>query len=322
LLLGLFFVTVGMSANLGLLRSEPLVLLGLTVGFMAIKLLAVTLLGRLTCSDTASAWRLGFTLPTGGEFAFVLFTLAAGQHILQQETADLLVLSVTLSMMLGPLLMILHSAVVSRWFEGQRRPYDEIETEEIKVLIAGFGRFGQVIARILAARRIPFTALDANQTNVDFVRRFGNKVYYGDASRLDLLRAAGAETASVFIIAIDDTEASVRTAILAREQFPHLKLFVRARNRQHAFALMDAGVKVIIRETYGSSLEMSERVLQALGETADSAQKAVRRFRRHDEQTLLEQYAVKEDETKFKSTTVAAAQQLEKLFEADEESAT
>lgn len=321
LLLGLFFVTVGMSANLGLLRSEPVVLLGLTVGFMAIKLLAVTLLGRLTCSDTASAWRLGFTLPTGGEFAFVLFTLAAGQHILPQETADLLVLSVTLSMMLGPLLMILHSAVVSRWFEGQRRPYDEIETEEIKVLIAGFGRFGQVIARILAARRIPFTALDANQTNVDFVRRFGNKVYYGDASRLDLLRAAGAETASVFIIAIDDTEASVRTAILAREQFPRLKLFVRARNRQHAFALMDAGVKVIIRETYGSSLEMSERVLQALGETADSAQKAVRRFRRHDEQTLLEQYAVKEDETKFKSTTVAAAQQLEKLFEADEESA-
>lgn len=318
LLLGLFFVTVGMSANLGLLVSEPLQLLGLTLGFMTIKLLTVTLLGKAVTSERRVAWRIGFALPAGGEFAFVLFTLAAGQQILARETADLLVLAVTLSMMLGPLLLLGHEAVVSRLPAGDGRPFDKFDDEEIKVLIAGFGRFGQIVGRILRARRIPFTALDSNQTHVDFIRRFGNKVYYGDASRLDLLRAAGAQTASIFVLAIDDIDASVRTAILVREQFPHLKLFARARSRQHVFSLMDAGVKNIIRETYGSSLEMSELVLQELGETADSARTAVRRFRRHDEATIAAQYAVKEDETKFASATTEAAKQLEKLFEADE----
>ena len=318
LLLGLFFITVGMSANLGLLRSEPLLLLGLTSGFIAIKLLAVTALGRVAHLEPQSAWRLGFALPAGGEFAFVLFTLAAGQRILDQPTVDLLILAVTLSMMLGPLLLIAQEAASARLESRSQRPFDEFEDPEIKVLIAGFGRFGQIVARILRARRIPFTALDSNQTHVDFVRRFGNKVYYGDASRLDLLRAAGADKASVFVLAIDDVEASTRTAILVREQFPKMKLFARARSRQHAFALMDAGVKNIIRETFAASLEMSEQVLQALGETAESSRTTVRRFRRHDEAMLAAQYAVKEDETKFIAATAEAAQQLEKLFEADE----
>ena len=318
LLLGLFFVTVGMSANLGLLASEPLTLLGLTFGFIAVKLVAVTLLGRMARLEPQSAWRLGFTLPAGGEFAFVLFTLVAAEHILKQETADLLVLAVTLSMMIGPLLLIVSDAVMRRLEVRSTRPFDDFDDQNIRVLIAGFGRFGQIVARIMSARHIAFTALDSNQTHVDFVRRFGNKVYYGDASRLDLLRAAGAETASVFVLAIDDVEASVRTAILVRSEFPHLKMFARARNRQHAFSLMDAGVKNIIRETYASSLEMSELVLQSLGETAESARTAVRRFRRHDEATLASQYAVKEDATKFLAASQAAAQQLEKLFEADE----
>jgi voltage-gated potassium channel Kch len=171
---------------------------------------------------------------------------------------------------------------------------------------------------VLRTRRQPFTALDSSQTSVDFVRRFGNEVYYGDASRLDLLRAAGAATARVLVLAIDDVDASLRTAALVREQFPRLKILARARNRQHAFALMDLGVEVILRETYGSSLEMAGRVLEALGETPAAAREAVRRFREHDEATLTAQYAVKDDETKFRATTVEAAQQLEKLFEADQ----
>jgi len=150
------------------------------------------------------------------------------------------------------------------------------------------------------------------------VRRFGNKVYYGDASRLDLLRAAGAATARVLVLAVDDTEASVRIATLVREQFPQLKIFARARNRQHAFALMDAGVRNVIRETYVSSLEMASSVLEALGESPAAAREAVRRFRTHDEATLEAQYAVKEDQVKFVATTLAAAQQLERLFEADQ----
>ena len=174
------------------------------------------------------------------------------------------------------------------------------------------------MARILRLRRIPFTALDSNQTHVDFVRRFGNKIYYGDASRLDLLRAAGAETANIFVLAIDDVDASIRTAQLVRAQFPKLKIFARARNRQHAFALMDLGVKHIIRETYLSSIGLAGSVLEALGETTASARDVMRKFRQHDETTLAAQYAVKDDESKFLATSVEAAQQLEKLFDADE----
>ena len=318
LLLGLFFIVVGMSANLGLLISEPLTLLGVTGGLMLIKLLAVALLGRLTNHKGSSAWRLGFTLPAGGEFAFVLFTLATRQHLLDTETADTLILAVTLSMMLGPLLLIVHDVVETRWLADPAKPFDEIDDGDTPVIIAGFGRFGQIVARILNARKIPFTALDSNQTHVDFVRRFGNKVYYGDASRLDLLRAAGAETAKVFVLAIDDVDASIRTAQLIREQFPKLKIFARARNRQHTFALMDAGVSNIIRETLLSSLELSVFVLQELGDTQTEARNTVRRFRQHDEATLAAQYAVKEDNEKFQATSREAAKQLEGLFDSDE----
>jgi glutathione-regulated potassium-efflux system ancillary protein KefC/glutathione-regulated potassium-efflux system protein KefB len=318
LLLGLFFIVVGMSANLGLLLSQPVKLLGLTVGLMAIKLLAVTLLGAVTNHKGSVAWRLGLTLPAGGEFAFVLFTLATRQQLLDAETADLLVLAVTLSMMLGPIILLVQEAVASRWLADPVAPFDEFDERDIPVIIAGFGRFGQIVARILRLRRVPFTALDSNQTHVDFVRKFGNKVYYGDASRLDLLRAAGAETAKIFVLAIDDVDASVRTAELVRTQFPKLKIFARARNRQHAFALMDAGVSNIIRETYLSSLDLAASVLQGLGETQASARNVVKRFRQHDEETLQRQYEVKEDETKFRATSREAAQQLEKLFETDE----
>jgi len=318
LLLGLFFIVVGMSANLGLFMSQPLRLLAITAGLMLIKLLAVALLGRLTHHKGASAWRLGFTLPAGGEFAFVLFTLAAGQHILDQDTVDLLVLAVTLSMMLGPLILVVQDMVATRWLAAPAAPFDEFDEHDIPVIVAGFGRFGQIVARVLRSRRIPFTALDSNQRNVDFLRRFGNEVYYGDASRLDLLRAAGAETAKVLVLAIDDVEASLRTAELVRAQFPKMKIFARARNRQHAFSLMDLGVTNIIRETYVSSLEMATSVLQALGENQASAKAIVKKFRQHDESTLLAQYAVKEDETKFLATSREAAQQLEKLFETDD----
>jgi glutathione-regulated potassium-efflux system ancillary protein KefC/glutathione-regulated potassium-efflux system protein KefB len=318
LLLGLFFIVVGMSANLGLFLSKPLTLLGITAGLMLIKTLAVAFLGRITHHKGSSAWRLGFTLPAGGEFAFVLFTLATRQHVLDMETADLLILAVTLSMMLGPLVLIVHDIVETRWLAEPAKPYDDITDRDSPVIIAGFGRFGQIVARVLTARKIPFTALDSNQTNVDFVRRFGNEVYYGDASRLDLLRAAGAEKAKVFVLAIDDVDASIRTAQLIRAQFPKLKVFARARNRQHTFSLMDAGVKYIIRETLVSSLELATSILQELGETQAAARDAVRKFRQHDERTLAAQYAVKEDKIKFQATSREAAAQLEKLFDTDE----
>jgi len=318
LLLGLFFIAVGMSANLGLLVSRPLTLLAVTLGFLLIKALVVSLVGFLARLGGDAPWRLGFALPAGGEFAFVLFTLAARERLLSAATADLLVLAVTLSMMLGPLAAAAYDATLHRLLGSRpEREFDAIDERDNRVIIAGFGRFGQIVARVLRARRIPFTALEANQTHVDFVRRFGNKVYYGDASRLDLLRAAGCESAEILVLAIDEVDASVRTAQLVREQFPQLKVFARARNRQHAFALMDAGVGYIIRETYLSSLETAEMILQSLGTPPAEARTAVRKFRRHDEQTLIEQYAVKDDEEKMIAATQESARQLEKLFEAD-----
>jgi len=318
LLLGLFFIAVGMSANVGLLVAEPLQVVAATAGYLALKIMVVAAVGRLTGRAANRAWRMGFTLPAGGEFAFVLFALAAGQHILDARMADFLVLVVTLSMMLAPLILGLHDRVRKAILSAvPGAPFDTIDEHDSRVIIAGFGRVGQIVSRVLRARHIRFTALDSSQTHVDFVRRFGNRIYYGDASRLDLLRAAGAESAEVFVLAIDDVDSSVRTAELVRTHFPGLKILARARNRQHAFALMDHGVDYIIRETYGSSLELAEAVLTTLGDAPGTARAAVKKFRQHDERTLGEQYAIKEDEVKFLASARESAQQLEKLFDSD-----
>jgi glutathione-regulated potassium-efflux system ancillary protein KefC/glutathione-regulated potassium-efflux system protein KefB len=316
LLLGLFFITVGMSANLALVRQKPLLILGLTLGLMFLKVVLLWIIARMAGQSDAASRGLAFSLPSGGEFAFVLFGLAATLGIMDTETAELLVLVVTASMTLSPVFLIAHDALFKR-AEKDDRPFDTTSELYPKVIIAGFGRFGQIVGRILRAKKIPFTALEANQTQVDFLRRFGNQIFYGDASRLELLRAAHAENAEVFVIAIDDVEASVRTAELVRKHFPHLKVFARARNRQHVFRLLDLGVPYNIRETLGSSLEMSMEVLQALGLSKLKAAETVQRFRLHDEQTLLRQQAIKDDEKKLIQTGRESAEQLLHLFETD-----
>jgi monovalent cation:proton antiporter-2 (CPA2) family protein len=316
LLLGLFFITVGMSANVAMVREKPLTLLSLTLAFMLVKVVVLRGIGRLNGLPEATGRGLAFSLPSGGEFAFVLFGLAATLGIMDTQVAELLVLAVTGSMILSPLLLTIHDAL-SQKKEADSRPFDTPEELYPKVIIAGFGRVGQIVGRILSAKRISFTALEANQTQVDFLRRFGNQVFYGDASRLEMLRAAHAENAEVFVLAIDDVEASVRTAELIRKHFPHLKIFARARNRQHAFRLMDLDVRYAIRETLGSSLEMSGKVLETLGLSKSNALETVRRFRAHDEATLAKQLAVKDDESKFLQTTRESAEQLRHLFESD-----
>lgn len=266
LLLGLFFIATGMSANLALLGESYGLVLGITVAMLLLKVLLQAGVAGTGRYPRASSWQFGLTLATGGEFAFVLFALAARERVLDTGVADLLVLSVTLSMIVGPLLVMAWEPLLKRWLAPEpARAFDQIEPEENRVIIAGFGRFGQIVARVLAMRGIPFTALDANQTQVDFVRGFGSKVYYGDASRLDLLRAAGAERAELLVLAIDDVEASVRTAQLVHQQFPHLKVFARARNRQHAFQLMETEPRYVIRETLPASLETAREILEALG---------------------------------------------------------
>jgi monovalent cation:proton antiporter-2 (CPA2) family protein len=318
LLLGLFFISVGMSANLGLVREKPFLIIGLTVGLVVFKILVLWAIGRVSGLSANASRGLAISLPSGGEFAFVLFGLAASLRIMDSQLADLLVLVVTASMVLSPVLLALYD-VTFKATESDDRPFDTPVNLYPKVVIAGFGRFGQIVGRILAAKHIAFTALEASQTQVDFLRRFGNQVFYGDASRLELLRAAHTENAEVFVLAIDDVEASVKTAQLIRQHFPHLKIFARARNRQHAFRLMDLDVRYVIRETLVSSLEMSVQVLEALGLSKSNSLETVHRFRTYDESTMAKQHAVKDDEKKFLETTRESAEQLLHLFEADSE---
>jgi monovalent cation:proton antiporter-2 (CPA2) family protein len=327
LLLGLFFIAVGMSVNLGLVGAVPGKVLALTAGLMVAKGLVLFALGRLSPGLAGPALRsqakpLALVMLAGGEFAFVLFPIAVAAGLIDRNLSELLVLSVTLSMLLSPLLLIADDRWFSRWARRwfgtpAAAAYDEVVPEDHRVVIAGFGRFGQIVARILRARGIPFTALDANQTQVDFVRRFGNRIFYGDAARPELLRAAQLEKAEVLVIAVDDQDASVKIAEFARHQYPNLKVFARVRNRQHAFRMMEMGVPYIMRETFLSSLDMAEQVLEWLGDDRAVAQRSVALFRAHDEATLQEQYEIRDDEDKFQATTKASAVQLESLFEAD-----
>ncbi|KYF58901.1 potassium transporter KefB [Sorangium cellulosum] len=319
LLMGLFFIAVGMSANIGLLIERPLSVLGLVLGMMALKAAVLFVLGRASGHAVGSARDLALALPQGGEFAFVLFGLAAGQGIMDRLLADLLVVVVTLSMALTPLVIALGDLLLQRWRRaGPAREFDAIEDGDPKVIIAGYGRFGQIVSRVLRTRKIPFTALDASATQVDFVRKYGNKIYYGDASRLDLLRAARADKAKIFVLAIDDVASSVKTAEIVKRHFPELKIYARARNRQHAYQLMDIGVELLERETFRSSLEVAARVLEGLGMRAPDTRAIVERFRAHDERVLLRGHAVHHDEAKLIEAARQAAQELEGLFETDE----
>ncbi|WP_269531170.1 monovalent cation:proton antiporter-2 (CPA2) family protein [Chitinimonas sp. BJYL2] len=318
-LLGLFFVAVGMAANLGLLRSEPLTLIGLSLGLMAVKALILWGIGRVAGMQGRAARRFGVYLSQGGEFAFVLLTLAVGQQLLPGAVAELLAMVVTLSMALTPLLVGAHERWIAPRFETSTKPdYDAIEAEDHKVIIAGFGRFGQIVARVLRMRRIPATVLESSFEQVDFVRRFGNRIHFGDASRLDLLRAAGAAKAEVFVLAIDEIEASLKTAAMVRQHFPHLRVYARARNRFHYYRLRDLGVTVIHRETFAASLEMAGDVLAGLGHDANQVTAALAAFRQHDEALLARQYAVNHDEAQLVQTSREAARELEGLFESDD----
>jgi len=317
LLLGLFFMSVGMTANVGLLLDHPLRIIGLALGLMMVKALVLWSLARATGHGSEASRGLAFALPQAGEFGFVLFSLGVSYGLLQQALADEMVIVVTVSMIASPFFMLIQSNLIEPRFPKPSRPFDEIKTDGSRVLIAGFGRFGQIVGRILTMRKIQFTALEASVDQVDFVRRFGNKVYYGDASRLELLQAAGAEHAELFVLAIDEIEASVRTAEMVRKHFPHLKILARARNRQHAIRLMDLGIRYIIRETYLSSLDMAQKALETLGMPHQEAVESIRRFDEHDKRRLRIQREIGGDEQKLIQSARDAAKELESLFEAD-----
>jgi monovalent cation:proton antiporter-2 (CPA2) family protein len=312
LLLGLFFMAVGMSANLALLGEAPVQVLGLTLALVTVKFLVLLPLSRWHGLSMEEAVRAAAVLSQGGEFAFVLLSAGAAATLITSATLDLVVLVVTLSMASTPALVGGLERLLRK--DEAERPFDEIDEPENPVIIAGFGRFGQITARILSMRHIPFTALEANPSQVEFVRRFGNEIYFGDATRPDLLRAAHVAQARAFVLAIDDVEASLKVAGLVRETCPNVTILARARDRQHELRLRELGVHHVVRETLFSSLQLTESLLGHLGSSPEEAAGAVDAFREHDLTTLEKQAAVFHDESAFRQTTREAAEELKQLF--------
>jgi glutathione-regulated potassium-efflux system protein KefB len=323
LLLGLFFLTVGVSLDIGMLRQRPLDIAAIVFVVLALKALVLLGIGGMSKKlNFPERLRLAAILAGGGEFAFVVLNLAERDGLLESAAHDTLVVAVTVSMVLTPLMVM----ALGRWLasrkQGPTREFDEIVDSSPRVIIAGYGRMGQIVARILRAQGIAFTALESSAEQVDISRRFGSNIYFGDPSRPELLRAAGTEKADVFVLATDDPEANIRTARIVRHVFPHLKIVARARNRQHAFRLMDMNVDRVVRETLHSSLEMSRLVLEDLGIDPALARDRVEKFRAHDASVLQAQYLVYDDEAALVQSTKDALDDLQKLFEADSESET
>lgn len=317
LLLGLFFIAVGMSLNIGLMGDEPLDILLAVLALVGVKATVLFALGKWQGLNNADARQLGIVLSQGGEFAFVIFGIAVTEQVLPAGVAEHFIVVVTLSMMTTPLLLWLLARLQRN--DTKDQAFDDMPDETPPVLIAGFGRFGQIIARVLRAKGIHFTALEIDQTQVDFVRAYGNEIYYGDASRLELLHAAGAAEAEIFVLAVDDPDASIRIAQVVRESFPNLKVYARARNRKHAYQLMDEQVKVVRRETFLSAVDMTREVLLGTGMSDAEAGDLVERFRQHDLERLHAHAHLHDNEEKMRDLAKTAAQELEEMFAGDGE---
>ncbi len=318
LLLGLFFIAVGMTVNLGLLMQEPVTILAIVAILMVVKAAVLFPLARIfDICDTPGAVKLAVVLAQGGEFAFVLFGIVGRGGALDPALIDRLILAVAVSMLLTPIAYLLSERLTGKLEKQEAQDFDEIDDGHQPVIIAGFGRVGQIAGRLLSGTGQSFTALESDSAQVDIVRRYGNKVYYGDASKLDLLRAAGADKAKLFILAIADIEDSMRTAETVRSHFPDLEIIARARNRRHEYHLMDLGIEKIFRENLLSSLAMGEQALRSLGMAAQEAANAVEMFRSHDERLIREQHAVQHDEEKVIQSAKDTAVELELLLRND-----
>lgn len=316
LLLGLFFIAVGMSANVGLVVEKPLQVVALITVLIAVKAAVLFGVGRLSGLTSQSSASLALALAQGGEFAFVLFGVAGSARLLEDADRELLIVSVTLSMMVSPLLYSLHVRLRPKQDDA---PYDLIDVDATQVIIAGFGPFGQIIGRILRVRRYTYTILDKSADNVAFLRRLGTPVFYSDAARPEVLRAAHSGQARLFVVAIADPVESLRVVDAVRHLYPDLPIVACARTRQHALDLMDRGVRYVIRRSYLSSLEATRQVLQLLGESEQQAQRYTDTFRQHDQKVLLRQLAEPRDESLLLKGARDAALELQELFDADAE---
>jgi monovalent cation:proton antiporter-2 (CPA2) family protein len=319
LLLGLFFIAVGASIDFAKIVAQPFLIGGLVVGLIIVKFLILLVLGR--------AFRLGrdqyilfsFALAQAGEFAFVLFSFATQQGVLALGVTTPLVAVVALTMAITPLLMLINERLVQPRFgtrETVEREPDEID-EVNPVIIAGYGRVGTIIGRMLRANGFGVTVLEIDSDHVELLRKFGQKVFYGDASRLDLLRAAGAQSARVLVVALDDPDRILGLVETARKHFPHLKILSRAIGRTHAYELLEAGLDTVYRETLDTSLRIGSDVMRELGMPGFEALRRSRRFRVHDERAMRELSGKRGDHTTYIHLVRQQSEELERVLGAD-----
>ncbi len=319
LLLGLFFISVGASIDLSLVKEQPLLIVGLVFGLLVVKFLLLMLIGKITKLEKSQSFTFAFALAQGGEFAFVLISFAAQNQVLNESMGNTLVATVALSMVASPFLFTINERLVQPRFSSRlpdREP-DEIDEKDNPVILAGFGRFGHIVGRVLNLKGVKTTVLDLDADQVALVRKLGLKVFYGDASRLELLRAAGADQAKLLIVAVDDEEKSLLIIETAQKHFPNLKIFARAFGRDHAYRLIEQGVENIFRETLGSSLDLSVAALRALGFRAYEAQRAARFFRDYDEQSVRALAPYAKNQKELISQARERIQTLEQLMEAE-----
>jgi len=319
LLLAVFFIAVGAGIDFSLLLGQPLLVLGLVLGFIVVKLAVLFVLARLFGMCTPDASRFAFALAQGGEFAFVLISFAAGLALLDSQQAGLLVAVVALSMAAAPLLMIFDARVIQPRFDsdGDLREDDEIDERGTRVIIAGHGRYGMTVGRLLQASGIRAVVLDHDAEQIDALRKYGYKVYYGDATRPDLLEAAGAAEAQALVIAIDDREKAIEIVETARRHFPRLRILARAFDRVHAYRLFNAGVEDVYREVFASSVDMGEQLLVRLGVHPFEAHRAATRFKAHDEKLIRRAARHADDTQRLIDLARQGTEEIERVLASD-----
>ncbi|KTD04282.1 monovalent cation:proton antiporter-2 (CPA2) family protein [Fluoribacter gormanii] len=318
ILLGLFFISVGMGMNFSLFSNKALLIIVAVLSLITFKAIILYLLGRFFDLTKLQSLGFAFALSQGSEFAFVLFEYAGVTKVINQEIAAFFTLVVALSMLATPFLMLFyHRFVIPKFMSFlPEREYDSFN-EKNGIILAGYGRFGQIIGRLLNGEHIKITVLEKNPEQIELLRKFGYIGYFGDASRLDMLKSAGAEHAKLLIVAVGNVEANLKIVKLAKQHFPHLKIYARARNRRHAYELYRAGVDYFIRELFDSSLSMTKEVMKFLGYTHEEILRKATAFKKHDEATLIQSFDFFEKESDLINFSRQAKGELERILQSN-----
>ncbi len=321
LLLGLFFMSVGMSLNLVTLAQNPLGIAGMVIGLIALKFAILFAIGHVFKLEKASNLLFASLLAQAGEFGFVLFQFALVEQVIKSDTVTVLSAVIALSMALTPLIVLIYDKFIAPRFNPAPKTGDAPKDKQNRVIVLGFGRVGQLAARLLHMRDIDTTIIDHDGDHIEFIKQFGYKVYYGDGSDVDLLSMAGAAKADIIIIAIDNVDKAVQAARDIKEHFPNAKIIARARNRPHLFELMAVGVDFIERETFRASLAMGRQALEYLGHTKDGAQALSDKLAAHDWALVEETYMIRDDMNALAAKAETARQMLKNTLDADQEAA-